>query len=59
MNGYICFFKGRKVEVRANTSFEAQQAAVVALKLKPKQRVDITVVLAEKDGQQVTHVPTM
>lgn len=52
-NGYIAFYKGKKIEVYANTSYEAQQYA--ALKFKAKKSYDVTVVLAEKNNEQVTH----
>ena len=55
MNGYIAFYKGKQREVYANTSFEAQQKA--AEMFKAKKSYEVTVVLAEKDGKQVTHKP--
>jgi hypothetical protein len=58
MNGYVCFYKNSRLEVYANTSYEAQQKAADQLNVKPKQRHMISVVLAEKNGQQVTHTPT-
>lgn len=56
MNGYVCFHqrKGR-VEVYANTSYEAQLKAAEALKVK--KPYEITVILAERDGDQVVHNP--
>ena len=53
MNGYICFYKGKRVEVQANTSLEAQRKAAIAF--KAKRTYDITVMLAEKDGEPVEH----
>ena len=53
MNGYVCFYKGRKCEVHAETTFEAQKKAAVIF--KAKKAYEITVVLAEKNGEQVTH----
>ncbi len=53
MNGYICFWKGKRVEVQANTSYEAQTLA--ALRFKAKRPYKVTVMLAEKAGEQVTH----
>lgn len=53
MNGYKAFYKGRTCNVYANTSFEAQQKA--ALMLRAKKRYDVSVVICEKDGQQITH----
>ena len=54
MNGYIAFYKGKRIEVNANTSFEAQKIA--AAQFKAKKSWEVTIVLAEKDGKQVTHV---
>ena len=56
MNGYIAFYKGRRIEVTAETSYQAQQIA--AVRFRAKHSYDVTVVLAEKDGKPVTHVPT-
>ena len=53
MNGYIAFYKGRKAEVYAQTSYEAQQKA--AALFKAKKEYEVTVVLAEKDSEQVVH----
>jgi len=56
MNGYICFYRGRKIEVLADTSLQAQTKA--AAQFKARKAYEVTVVLAEKDGEQVTHVAT-
>jgi len=56
MNGYIAFYKGRQIEVRADTAYEAQQKA--AALFKARKSYEVTVVLAEKNGQQVTHNPS-
>ncbi len=56
MNGYIAFFRGRKAEVHADTAYEAQQKA--AALFKARKSYEVTVVLAEKNGQQVTHTPS-
>ncbi len=53
MKGYICLHKGKKYEVYAQTSYEAQLKC--AQENKIKKGYEITVMLAEKDGQQVTH----
>lgn len=55
MNGYKAFYKGRQTEVNADTSYEAQQKA--AAFFKAKKSYEITVVLCEKQGQQVVHTP--
>jgi hypothetical protein len=56
VNGYIAFYRGRKAEVHADTAYEAQQKA--AALFKARKSYEVTVVLAEKDGAQVTHIPT-
>jgi len=53
MNGYVCFYKGKRVEVYADTSYAAQQKAAAMLKVK--KSYEVTVMLAEKSGQQVIH----
>jgi len=54
-NGYIAFYKGKKMEVHADTSLEARDIA--AEKFRARRPYDVTVVLAEKGGKQVTHDP--
>lgn len=56
MNGYIAFYKGKQIEVHAETSLKAQEIA--AAQFKAKKRYEVTVVLAEKDGVQVVHTPS-
>jgi hypothetical protein len=53
MNGYIAFWRGKRVEVYANTSYEAQQKA--AAMLKAKKAYEVTVMLAERAGEPVVH----
>lgn len=51
MNGYIAFYKGRKLEVYADSTFEAQQKAAKLFNAKKAHQVDVY--LAEKDGRAV------
>lgn len=53
MNGYIAFYRGKQIEVHAQTSYEAQQIA--ARQFKARKAYEVHVVLAERDGQQVVH----
>jgi len=53
-NGYVCFYKGKRTEVHAPTSLKAQEKA--AAFFKAKKRREVSVVLAELNGQPVTHV---
>lgn len=53
-NGYICLHKNKRYEVYADSTFEAQKKC--ADKNNIKKRYEISVYLAEKDGEPVTHV---
>ena len=60
MNGYICMYKGQKVEIQAATTYEAQQKAFEQLSKKHKRikQYQIDVYLCEReDGSQVVHTP--
>jgi hypothetical protein len=52
-NGYIALYRGKQIEVHANTSYEAQIKA--AALFKAKKSYDITVILVEVGGEQITH----
>ena len=53
MNGYIGFYKGKKYEVYAETSLEAQLK--LAKQLKVKKEYEISIFLCEKQGKEVIH----
>ena len=53
MNTYVAFYKSKRLEVSADTSYEAQTKAAAAF--RARKSYEVTVVLAEKDGEQVTH----
>lgn len=55
MNTYKAFYKGKEIEVKADTSFHAQEKAAVIF--KAKKRYDVTVVLVAlgEDNTPVTH----
>ncbi len=55
MNGYVAFHKGRRTEIQADTSYAAQQKAAAFFKVPSKKAYEVTVMLAEKNGAQVTH----
>ncbi len=57
MNGYVAFYRGKRLEVKAETSLAAQEKA--AKLFKAKKSYEVSVVLAEKDGVQVVHTPSM
>lgn len=55
MNTYLAFYRGRKIEVEATTSYEAQEAA--AKRLKARKSYDVVVVLVQRsDGSDVVHI---
>lgn len=53
MHGYVAFYKGRRLEVYADSSYDAQLKA--ADLFKAKKSYDVTVVLCELNGKQVEH----
>jgi hypothetical protein len=57
MNGYICLFNGKRLEVYAATLLEAKKKAVAYFRPSKRQAHMVTCVLAEKNGEQVTHTP--
>lgn len=57
MNGYMCFYKGKRHEVYADTTYDAQKKTAVFF--KAKKTYEVTVMLAEKNGEQVVHTPSM
>lgn len=48
MNGYIAFYRGRRTEVHADTSYAAQTKAAAIFKARKQWEVDV--VLVEKPG---------
>ena len=55
MNKYLAFYNGNKVEIEANSLYEAKLTAIDKLKPKRKQEHMITVVLVEAAGRGVVH----
>lgn len=56
MNGYICYWRNQRVEIYADTLYQAQQKAQVKFGPRCKKGYEITVGLAEVGGVQVVHV---
>ena len=54
MNGYICTYKNKQIEVYADSTYQAQCKA--ALVFKPKEQYEIDVYLCELNSQQVQHM---
>ena len=55
MNGYVCFYDGKRWECYANSMFAAKEKAVAHFKPPKSKQHMVSVVLAEKDGKQVEH----
>ena len=55
MNGYICFYGNKRIEVYAETSWQAFVKAVDTFKVSKKNEYKVSVHLAEKNGEQVVH----
>lgn len=53
LNGYIAFYKGKRTEVYASTSYDAQKQA--AAFFKARKQYEVSVHLAEKGGAPVLH----
>jgi hypothetical protein len=59
MNKYTCFWKQTKVEIKAQTPWEAMQEAAKKFKVTPKHVHEIAWVLDEVDGREITNLPLM
>lgn len=57
MNGYKAFYNGTSIEVYAKSLYAAKLAAIDKMKVKKSQHHMVSVMLCEKDGEQVTHMP--
>jgi hypothetical protein len=55
-NGYICFHKNKQYEIYAGSTFEAQKKCAAQNHIK--KGYEISVILAEKDGKPVIHIPS-
>ena len=54
MNTYKAFYKGKQIEVKADTSYQAQQIA--AKQFKAKKEYEVTVVLLAVGEREITHI---
>lgn len=53
MNKYLCFYRGKTLQVEAETSYEASRKA--AKIFKAKRPWDVSVILGENAKGPVTH----
>lgn len=56
MNTYKAFYKGRQLELKAETSLRAQKIANITF--KAKKRYEITIVLVAKGDEPVKFDPS-
>ena len=54
MNGYVAIYRGKRIEVLAETSYQAQLKA--AALFKARKAFEVSVMLAEKLGVPVVHI---
>ena len=57
MNGYKAFYKGRELDIYANSSYEAQKLATA--QFRARKSYDVTVILCELSGSQVIQNPSI
>lgn len=57
MNGYVCFYNSKRIELQAKDLWDAKQKAVAQFKAPRSKQHLVSVVLAEKDGKPVVHNP--
>jgi len=55
-NGYVCFYTGLRWETYAPALYEAKKAAIAHWKVPKSKQHMVSVMLAEKLGQDVIHV---
>jgi len=55
MNGYIGLYSGTKVEVYADSIWEAKQKAIQLLNVPKKKEGLLSIMLAEVNGTQYVH----
>jgi hypothetical protein len=57
MNGYVCFYNGKREEVKAETTLQAMKKVAAKLKVPTSKQHMISAVLAEVNDEQVVHTP--
>lgn len=57
MNGYIAFYDNKRLELYAETLWEATVKARVTFRAPKSRQHLVTVMLAEQDGEPVVHTP--
>lgn len=55
MNGYVCFYGGKRIELRADSLYAAKLKALEVFKPSKSKAHMVSVVLAEKGDETVVH----
>jgi hypothetical protein len=55
MNGYVCFYKGKRWECHAPSLLDAKLKALENFRVHRSRGYLVSVVLAEKNGEPVVH----
>jgi len=59
-NGYVALYNKKRLEIFADSIYEAQKEALVQFNEKSRGKVkawDISVTLCEKDNKEIIHTP--
>ncbi len=54
--GYKAFYNGKTADIHADSLYAAKLEAITAFKAPKSKQHMVSVMLCEKDGQQVTHI---
>lgn len=57
LNGYCAFYNQKKADIYALNLWDAKQKAVAHFKAPKNKAHLVSVMLAEKNGAQVVHIP--
>lgn len=55
-NGYVCFYGDKRIEIYADSLYAAKLQAIKQFGVKKNKEHMVHCHLAEKNGEQVTHV---
>ncbi len=55
MNGYICFYNSKQIEIRADSLYKAKLEAIKQFHPPKSKAHMVSVMLAEKDNNTVVH----
>jgi hypothetical protein len=56
MNTYHAFYNGKEIELKADSSYQAQQKAAITFKAKKSYQVTVVLVALE-DNKEIVNIP--